>query len=205
MPHVTDGALVLRREWREVRPVVAREPEREARLAVGWIAPKAQRHPVVAEVVVPGEVVEERVAEQRHEVAAAAARTEERAQQEKVGKRVQVEVWVVEVAANVDLDSEAKIIQSPRLLQEAMEPVQHHLQLQLIEAVDERDEVELAELRMPLQHRAQRRATRLLEMMEEDDRALWQQLVDKDGRLRRGSTREWLHHCRCSRSRDGRL
>jgi hypothetical protein len=64
-PHETYGALVAGRERLQMRPVVARQPHRQPRLAVGWVAPEAQRHAVVAEMVVPAQVMEQRVAEQR--------------------------------------------------------------------------------------------------------------------------------------------
>ena len=54
-----------------------------------------------------------------------------------------------------------------------------HLELELVEAIDEGDEIELAQLRVPLQDRAQRRPARLLEMVKEDHRALRQGLNHK--------------------------
>jgi len=72
-PHEADGALVLSGERLEVWAVVACEAESEARLAVGRVAPEAERDAMVAKVVVPREVVEEGVAQQSDELAAAAA------------------------------------------------------------------------------------------------------------------------------------
>ena len=62
--------------------------------------------------------MEERVAEHGDEVAPAAARTQQRAQQQQVWQRVQVEVRVVEVAADVDLDGEAQVAQPVGLVEE---------------------------------------------------------------------------------------
>ena len=55
----------------EVRAVVTRHSHRHACLAVGRIVPEAERHAVVAEVVVPRQVLQQRVAQHRDEVAAA--------------------------------------------------------------------------------------------------------------------------------------
>ena len=56
---------------------------------------------MVAEVVVPRQVLKERVAQQRDEVALAAGRAQLRADQQQIGQRVAHEVRVVAVPADV--------------------------------------------------------------------------------------------------------
>ena len=52
--------------------------------------------------------------------------------------------------------------------------------LDLVVAVDEREKVEETKLRFALQHRAQRRARRLLEVVEEHHRAVGQRLLHEE-------------------------
>jgi len=173
-PQLLDGSVVARSEHGEVGPVVAREPHGEAGLAVGRVAPEAERHPVVHKVVVPREVLQKRVAQQRHQVAPAAGGAQCAPQQQQVGHRVLEEECVVSVAADVDLDAEAQAGQPTRRAQQCPQTVEHGLELKLVEAVDEGDEVELTQLRCSLHHRAESGATCLLEMVEEEDRAVGQ-------------------------------
>mmetsp|Transcript_40075 Transcript_40075/g.129715 ORF Transcript_40075/g.129715 Transcript_40075/m.129715 type:complete len:411 (+) Transcript_40075:339-1571(+) len=72
VPHRLDGGAVVARERPHRRPAVAGERHRHAALAVVRAVPKAQRHALVDKVAVPREVLQQRVAQQRHQVAAAA-------------------------------------------------------------------------------------------------------------------------------------
>ena len=92
----------------------------------------ARSHLVIAKVVMPREMLEERVAEQRDQVAAAALGTKPRTQHQQVGKRVFAKVGVAQVGANVDLHGEAETIEAAGGLDECIEAVQHHLKLQLV-------------------------------------------------------------------------
>eukprot|EP00965_Chrysotila_dentata_P015553 514919-Pleurochrysis_carterae.AAC.3 len=75
---------------------------------------------------------------------------------------------------NVDLDAKAQIGEPARRVEKRPQPMQHNLQLELVKAVDKRDEVELAKLRMPLHDGAHRRSTSLLQVMKEDNGAVRQ-------------------------------
>ena len=102
------------------------------------------------------------------EIASAAGGAELLSQQQQVRHRVLDEV-LVPTAANVYLDGEAEALERAAALRgERVEPVRHHLELQLVEAVDEGEEVKISELRVALQDRAQRRACRFLEMVEKE-------------------------------------
>ena len=61
--------------------------------------------------------------------------------------------------------------------------------LHLVVAVDEGEEVEEAELRLALEHRAERRARRLLQVVEEHHRAVGQALLHEQRR------RQWRQRC----------
>ena len=74
------------------------------------------------------------------------------------------------------LDSEPQIVEASRRVQEGPQPVQHGLHLHLVESVDEGHEVELRELRVALEDVAERCPARLLQVVEEDHRAVGERL-----------------------------
>ena len=74
------------------------------------------------------------------------------------------------------LDSESQIVEASRCVQEGPQPVQHGLHLHLVESVDEGHEVELRELRVALEDITERRPARLLQVVEEDHRAVGERL-----------------------------
>ena len=123
----------------------------------------------------------QRVAKQSDKIAAAAGSAQLGADEEQIGQRVFEEVLVV-AAADVNLDGEPEIINPARRGDERVEPVCDHLELQLVEPVDEGEEVEMPQLCVALQYRAQSRPRRFLDVVEEDDRAFWQGRLA--GRLR---------------------
>jgi hypothetical protein len=92
---------------------------------------------------------------------------------------------MIEVATDVDLDSEAEVVEPPRSIEQDVKPVQYHLELQLVEPIHKRHDVKLAELRMPLQHGSERRTSRLLLVVEEEYRARGQRRTGKDRRRSR--------------------
>lgn len=57
--------MVFAGEWTELRPVVTRQPHSQPCLAVGRIGPETKRNAMVAEVVVPAQVLQQRVAQER--------------------------------------------------------------------------------------------------------------------------------------------
>ena len=93
-------------------------------------------------------------------------------------------------AADVDLDGEPQPAQPARRAQRLVDSVRHHLELHLVVPVDKRHKVKQAELRVPLQHRAQRGTRRLLEVVEKEHRAVGQRLLHQRDRCRR-CRRRW--------------
>lgn len=71
----------------------------------------------------------------------------------------------------------------PQALQRAgskqrVQPLEHELELQPILPADKADEVEETKLRVPLEEGTQRRACSLLDVVEEDDRAIRQRRAE---------------------------
>ena len=129
---------------------MAGESHRHTRLAVEGAVPKAERHALIDEMVVPRDVGHERMAEQRDEIAPAAGAAQLRPQQQQVGQRV-LEELLVTTATDMNLDGETHAGESAGLSQQRIEPVRHHLELHLVVPVHKREEVEEAELRMTLE------------------------------------------------------
>ena len=74
------------------------------------------------------------------------------------------------MGTNVYLDGEPQVVETAGCFEQGVQSVEHHLKLQLVEAIDKGDEVELAYLSMALKDVSERGPARLLEMVEEDDR-----------------------------------
>lgn len=91
------------REWWKDSVNVARGGGWGSDLAVGGVGPEAERHAMVDEVEVPREVLEQRVAKERHEVTPAPRGAKPVAEEDEVGQSVLEEERVRAVAADVHL------------------------------------------------------------------------------------------------------
>ena len=76
-------------------------------------------------------MLEQRVAQQRHQVAATACAAQLGAQQQQVGQRV-LEKLLVAAAADVDLDGEPQVLQPARRAEQIVEARRHTLELDLV-------------------------------------------------------------------------
>ena len=90
----------------------------------------------------------------------------------------------------------------PQALQRAgskqrVQPLEHELELQPILPADKADEVEETKLRVPLEEGTQRRACSLLDVVEEDDRAIRQRRAEHTTRSMSRLT-FFSHTCRLS-------
>lgn len=107
-------------------------------------------------------MLQQRVAQQRDKVAAAARRAKQRAGMEQVWQRVLEEEWESMVRSDVDLHCETQPAEC-LLTGECVDPMQDNLELQAVLSIDEREDIKDPLLCMPLQDSTQRGPASLLD------------------------------------------
>lgn len=93
---------------------------------------------------------------------------------------------------HVQLDRQPQVVQRGRpRTHERVQAVEHQLELQPVLPADEADEVVQAELRVALEDGPERRAAGLLDVVEEDDRAVGQRATELLGRVGGSRQQQW--------------
>ena len=93
---------------------------------------------------------------------------------------------------HVQLDRQPQVVQRGRpRTHERVQAVEHQLELQPVLPADEADEVVQAELRVALEDGPERRAAGLLDVVEEDDRAVGQRATELLGRVGGSLQQQW--------------
>ena len=125
-------------------------------------------------------------------VASASCPTELGAQKEQVWEGVPEEL-LVPTASHVDLDRKPQVSQPSMGVYEIIKAVSHCLKLDLVVTVHEGNEIKCSQLRMSLEDCTKRRASGLLQVVEENNRATWQLLHHQFGRRINALRRAKLH------------
>ena len=110
--------------------------------------------------------------EESDEITAAACTPQSGASQYQVAQRRVKKVRLVQMAADVDFDGQAQPLQASIRAAERVQSVENHLELQLVLSIHEGHYVKDAVLCVALHHGPQRGASRLFDVVKEDDRTV---------------------------------